>query len=79
MNIQSRKEFETTNAQGDVERKVETMDYSSSAGKGPEMKAVQVAHQHPPTNQKTSGGVLTGAAAAATLALESAKDAISRN
>lgn len=54
------------------------MDYSSSARKGPEMKAVQVTLQHPPTNQKTSGGVLTGAAAAATLALESAKDAISQ-
>ncbi|KAH1045516.1 hypothetical protein J1N35_036300 [Gossypium stocksii] len=63
MHFALKQEFETTNAQG----------------KGPEMKAVQVTHQHLPTNQKTSGGVLTGAAAAATLALESAKDAISRN
>lgn len=78
MHLALKQEFETTNAQGDVERKVVTMDYSSSAGKGPEMKAVQLTHQHPPTNQKTSGSVLTGAAAAATSALESAKDAISR-
>ncbi|XVE87064.1 hypothetical protein DITRI_Ditri18aG0086200 [Diplodiscus trichospermus] len=78
MNAQLRKESATTNEQGEVERKVETLNYSSSAGKGQETKTVQVIHQHPPSNQKTSGGVLTGAAAAVASALESAKDAISR-
>ncbi|XWS29774.1 hypothetical protein CRYUN_Cryun24cG0059400 [Craigia yunnanensis] len=78
MNMQIRKESETTNAQGEVERKVETVDYFSSAGKVQERKSVQVIHQHPQSNQKTSGGVLTGAAVAVASTLESAKDAISR-
>ncbi|OMO56584.1 hypothetical protein CCACVL1_26434 [Corchorus capsularis] len=43
-----------------------------------ETKSVQVIHQIPQTNQKTSGSVLTGAAAAIVSTLESAKDAISR-
>ncbi|WRX10982.1 hypothetical protein QQP08_003469, partial [Theobroma cacao] len=78
MNTQARKESEITNAQGEVERKVETVDYCSSAGKGKEVKTVQVIHQYPGSNQKTGGVVLTGAAAAVASTLESAKDAISR-
>ncbi|GMI76903.1 hypothetical protein like AT5G67265 [Hibiscus trionum] len=79
MNIQSGKEFDTGNAQGEVERKAATADNCSPAGQSQEMKGVQLPHQHPQPNLKTSGGVLTGAAAAAASALESAKDAISRN
>ncbi|XVF15497.1 hypothetical protein REPUB_Repub09cG0158900 [Reevesia pubescens] len=79
MNTHTGKERETTNAQGEVERRVETVDHCSSAGKGQEPKSVQVIHQHPQSNQKTSGGVLTGAAAAVASTLESAKDAISKN
>ncbi|XP_022752089.1 uncharacterized protein LOC111300735 [Durio zibethinus] len=78
MNMQSKKGSETTNAQGEVERKVETLDHRSSAGKGQEPKSVQVIHQHLQSNQNTRGGVLTGAAAAVVSTLESAKDAISR-
>ncbi|OMP01925.1 hypothetical protein COLO4_11479 [Corchorus olitorius] len=69
---------ETTNEQGAVEKKVETVQYFSSAGKPQETKSVQVIHQIPQSNQKTSGSVLTGAAAAVVSTLESAKDAISR-
>ena len=57
---------------------METADYCSSAGKGQEPKSVEVIHQYPEGNQKTSGGVLTGAAAAVVSTLEPAKDAISR-
>ncbi|XVE82844.1 hypothetical protein DITRI_Ditri16bG0038400 [Diplodiscus trichospermus] len=79
MNRQSGKESETINEQGEVERKVETVDHCSSAGKGQEeLKRVEVVHlQHPQSNQKTSGGVLPAAAVAVAPTLESAKDAIS--
>ncbi|KAK8710357.1 hypothetical protein V6N13_145684 [Hibiscus sabdariffa] len=68
-------ESDTASAQGEVEREATP----ASAGKGQEMKGHQLTHQHPQPNQKTSGGVLTGAAAATASALESAKDAISRH
>ncbi|KAE8695950.1 putative LRR receptor-like serine/threonine-protein kinase [Hibiscus syriacus] len=46
---------------------------------GQELKNVQLSHQHSPSNPKTSGSVLTSAAAAVAITLESAKDALSRN
>ncbi|XP_015578301.1 uncharacterized protein LOC8285587 isoform X2 [Ricinus communis] len=71
----------TTNAQGDVEKRIETIDYRSSAGQGQEMRNVQVIHQSNPNKEKsnTSGGVLSNAAASVASTLQSAKEAISRN
>nr|KYP52439.1 hypothetical protein KK1_025744 [Cajanus cajan] len=66
---------ETVNAQNHMEKKVETVDHRSSAGQGQEERNVQVIHQPHP---KTSGGVLSGAAAAVASTLQSAKDAISK-
>ncbi|KAJ9177301.1 hypothetical protein P3X46_012535 [Hevea brasiliensis] len=80
MNAQARREVVTKNAQGDVEKKVETIDYRSSAGQGAEIRNVQVVHQsHPKENLNTSGGVLSNAAASVASTLESAKDAITKN
>ncbi|XP_038902745.1 uncharacterized protein LOC120089373 [Benincasa hispida] len=81
MNMQANKEVELRNAQGQMEKRVETVDYRSSAGQGLEKRNVQVIHQsHPPAeNFATSGGVLAGAAAAVANTLQSAKEAISRN
>lgn len=61
------------------EKKVETVDYRSSAGGVQEQRPVQVTHQpHPPAKKSnTSGGVLENAAASATATLQSAKKAIS--
>ncbi|KAK8694828.1 hypothetical protein V6N13_072372 [Hibiscus sabdariffa] len=75
MNVQSRKELDATNAQSEVEKAANC----SSVEKSQETESMQITHQYPQPNQKTSGGVLTGAAAAAASALESAKDAIARN
>ncbi|XP_004511887.1 uncharacterized protein [Cicer arietinum] len=63
------------NVRSSIERKVETVDYRSSAGQGKEERNVQVVHQ---PHSKTSGGVLTGAADAVASTLQSAKDAISK-
>ena len=70
----------TTNAQGDVERRIETVDYRSSAGQGPEVRKVQVIHHsNPKEDSNTSGGVLSNAAASVASTLQSAKDAITKN
>ncbi|XP_061341570.1 uncharacterized protein LOC133287891 [Gastrolobium bilobum] len=74
MNEQAKKN-ETMNAQSGMERKVETVDYRSSAGQGQEERNVQVIHQ---PHSATSGGVLTNAAAAVASTLQSAKEAISK-
>lgn len=66
------------NAQSAMERKVETVDYRSSAGQGQEERNVQVIHQPHSTTTATSGGVFAGAAAAVASTLQSAKDAISK-
>ncbi|KAG7035166.1 hypothetical protein SDJN02_01961, partial [Cucurbita argyrosperma subsp. argyrosperma] len=79
--MQATKEVERRNAQGELmEKKVETVEYRSSAGQGLEKKNVQVVHQvhSTPQNFATSGGVLAGAAAAVANTLQSAKEAISR-
>ncbi|XVF61247.1 hypothetical protein PTKIN_Ptkin08bG0115000 [Pterospermum kingtungense] len=55
------------------------MEYSASTGKVQETRNVQVIHQPPQSNQKTSGGVLAGSADAVPSALESAKDAMTQN
>jgi len=60
-----------------MEKKVESVDYRSSAGQGQEMRNVEVIHQ-PHTTKNTSGGILAGAAAAVTTTLQSAKDAVSK-
>ncbi|KAL2348360.1 hypothetical protein Fmac_002360 [Flemingia macrophylla] len=73
MNEQA-KQNEAVNAQNNMEKKVETVEYRSSAGQGQEERNVQVTHQ---PHSKTSGGVLSGAAAAVASTLQSAKDAIS--
>ncbi|KAK0603501.1 hypothetical protein LWI29_005612 [Acer saccharum] len=79
MNIQARKETESVNEQGGIERRVvETTDYRSSAGQAQELRTVEVIHQsHPNTNPNTSGGLLAEAAAAVESTLQSAKEAIS--
>ncbi|XP_052879527.1 uncharacterized protein LOC128285686 [Gossypium arboreum] len=65
-------ERETQNAKGEVE------SYYSSKGKGQEIKNAQLIHQDSQNIPKTSGGVLTAAAAGVALTLESAKEAISQ-
>ncbi|KAI4315001.1 hypothetical protein L6164_027855 [Bauhinia variegata] len=73
------KENETRNAKGGSERRVDTMEHRSSAGQGQEERNVQVVHQtHPTQASKTSGGVLSSAAAAVATTLQSAKDALSK-
>ncbi|KAE9607790.1 hypothetical protein Lal_00013448 [Lupinus albus] len=83
MNEQA-KENDTMNAQDTMERKVETMDYRSSAGKqGQEERNVQVIHQ---PHSKIggggggggSGGVLASAIAAVSSTIQASKDAISK-
>ena len=75
-------EVERRNAQGQgqVEKRVETVDYRSSVGQGLEKRNVQVVHvpHSSSENFATSGGVLAGAAAAVANTLQSAKEAISR-
>ncbi|KAH7566632.1 hypothetical protein ACOSP7_023214 [Xanthoceras sorbifolium] len=78
MNMQAKSETESVNEQGEVERRVETRDYQTSAGQVQEQRTVQVIHQsHPKTTPNTSGGLLAGAAAAVESTLQSAKEAIS--
>ncbi|XP_050935390.1 uncharacterized protein LOC103501120 isoform X2 [Cucumis melo] len=82
MNMQANKALERRNAQGQgqVEKRVETVDYRSSVGQGLEKRNVQVVHvpHSSSENFATSGGVLAGAAAAVANTLQSAKEAISR-
>ncbi|KAJ8770781.1 hypothetical protein K2173_021428 [Erythroxylum novogranatense] len=78
MNAQARKETTSVNAQGEVEKRVETIDYSSSAGKLEEVRNVEVIHQPHQPNSNTRGGVLANAAASVASSLQSAKEAISR-
>lgn len=56
-----------------------TVDYRSSPGQGQQLRDVQVVHQSHdnPASAKTSGGVLTAAAASAASSLQSAREAIS--
>lgn len=65
----------TTNPQGGVERRVETVKYDSSGGQGQQVRSVEVVHHLPPN---TSDGVsaATGATSAAESILQSAKEAI---
>ncbi|VFQ70345.1 unnamed protein product [Cuscuta campestris] len=65
-------------SQGQVERKVETVDLRSSAGQSQEKRAVEIIHQ-PNDDKKTSGAVLTNAAASVVSTLDSAKEAISNS
>ncbi|KAG4973196.1 hypothetical protein AAZX31_11G051000 [Glycine max] len=74
MNEQAAKKNDIVNAQNGMEKKVESVDYRSSAGQGQEEKNVQVKVIHQPHSTNTSGGVL----AAAATTLQSAKDAISK-
>nr|GLL26435.1 hypothetical protein DM860_014504 [Ipomoea trifida]GMC99225.1 hypothetical protein DM860_014504 [Ipomoea batatas]GMD00937.1 hypothetical protein DM860_014504 [Ipomoea batatas] len=64
-------------AQGQMERKVETVDYESCAGHAQEQRPVEVTHQ--PVNKKTSGALLTNAAASVVSTLDSAKEALSNS
>nr|GMC97076.1 hypothetical protein DM860_014504 [Ipomoea batatas] len=64
-------------AQGQMERKVETVDYESSAGHAQEQRPVEVTHQL--VNKKTSGALLTNAAASVVSTLDSAKEALSNS
>ena len=69
------------NELGEVESKVSTVDYRTSAGQGQEKRDVQVIHKsHPSENSSTGSGgagVLAGAVAAAAVSIQSAKDAMS--
>ncbi|XP_022149538.1 uncharacterized protein LOC111017948 [Momordica charantia] len=81
--MQAKKEEEEGNGQGQLEKRVNTVEYWTSAGQGQEQRNnVQIVHHvHPqshPSPYATSGGVLAGAAAAIANTLQSAKDAISR-
>lgn len=73
-------EIERRNAQSQIEKRVETVDFRSSEGQGLEKRNVQVIHQPHSSSENfaTSGGVLAGAAAAVANTLQSAKEAISR-
>ncbi|XP_050384628.1 uncharacterized protein LOC126801197 [Argentina anserina] len=81
MNAQAIKEIKARNEEASAkETKVNKVDNRSSAGQGQEQRNVQVIHQsHPSPIPNTSGGVLTGAAAAVASTLKSAKEAISKN
>lgn len=68
-------------AQRQMERKVETVDYRTSAGKCQEYRPIEVVHQpHLPeaSAKTTSGSVLTNAAANVVSTLQTAKEAISK-
>ncbi|XP_050206857.1 uncharacterized protein LOC126656354 [Mercurialis annua] len=80
MNTQIRKET-LSNAQDNVEKRIETTDYRSSAGQGQELRSVEVIHQTNPNKENihTSGGVLSDAAASVAATLQSAKEAITKN
>lgn len=78
-NPSANKAAESKNAADSTEKKVETVDYRSSAGQVQEQRPVQVVHQpHPtPAKSSTSGGLLENAAASVASTLQSAKQAIS--
>ncbi|KAK7406505.1 hypothetical protein VNO78_08132 [Psophocarpus tetragonolobus] len=83
VNMNQQAKNESVNAENPMEKKVETVEYRSSAGQGQEERKVQVIHQ--PHSTKTNDGVLSAAgaatgAAAAVIAstLQSAKDAVSK-
>ncbi|CAA2964782.1 uncharacterized protein LOC111401993 [Olea europaea var. sylvestris] len=81
MSASANKGTETATTQCLNEKKVETVDFRSSAGRDQEQKAVQVIHQPhpqpPAAASNTSGGVLTNAAASVASTLQSSKEAIS--
>ncbi|KAJ6419819.1 hypothetical protein OIU84_029861 [Salix udensis] len=78
MNTHAREETEAATTQGVPEKRVETVDYTSSPGQGQEMRRVVVVHQsNHHDNPTTSGGILAGAAASVASTLEFAKDAVS--
>ncbi|PON67201.1 Small GTPase superfamily, ARF type [Trema orientale] len=80
MDAQPRKESETVNELGEVETKVSTVDYRSSAGQGQEKTDVQVIHKSHPSGNSSAGsggaGILAGAVAAAAVSIQSAKDTL---
>ncbi|XP_059293557.1 uncharacterized protein LOC132046815 [Lycium ferocissimum] len=80
MNSSANKGTQDVNAQNQMERRVETLDYQSSVGQGQEQRPVEIIHQPQISTplSNTSGGVLSNAAASVASTLESAKRAISR-
>ncbi|KAI3451981.1 hypothetical protein Pfo_008646 [Paulownia fortunei] len=80
MSASANKGTNTSGAQRQAEKKVETVDFFTSAGQGQEqIQPVQVVHQphSPPAGSNTSGSILANAAASVASTLQSAKDAIS--
>ncbi|OIV93774.1 hypothetical protein TanjilG_07677 [Lupinus angustifolius] len=78
MNEQA-KENDTMNAQDTMERKVETMDYRSSAGKqGQEERNVKVIHQSHSKSDGGGVGLLASAIATVSSTIQASKDAISK-
>ncbi|KAK6151189.1 hypothetical protein DH2020_016121 [Rehmannia glutinosa] len=74
-------ETNTRGAQTQKEKKVETLDIRSSAGKDQDqIHPVKIVHEphSPPVASNTSGSILAKAAASVESTLESAKDAITR-
>ena len=60
-------------------RRLDTVDFRTSAGEPQEERKVQVIHlSHPTQGSKTSEGVLAGAVAVVVTDLKSAKGAISK-
>ncbi|WCJ31269.1 hypothetical protein M5689_012775 [Euphorbia peplus] len=80
MNAQMQKDVVTSNEQGEMEKRIETVDYRSSAGQGQELRTVEVIHQchAPKKTPNTSGGVLASAAESVASSLQSARDIITR-
>lgn len=68
---------QTTNEQGDLETRVDTVECRSSPGQVQETRRAEVVHQ-PHPGSATTGGVLVDAAAAVANTLQSAKDAVSQ-
>ncbi|XP_059639672.1 uncharacterized protein LOC132282058 [Cornus florida] len=82
MNTSAKEGTETENAQGQMERSVDTVDYRSSPGQCQELRPVQVVHQShspPAVDSNSSGAILADAAASVASALQSAREVLSRN
>ncbi|CAK9152714.1 unnamed protein product [Ilex paraguariensis] len=78
-NTTPNKRTQALNAQGQMERMVDTVDNRSSVGQGQEQKPVQVIHQSHSAKEDsgTGSGVLASATAAVASTLQSAREAVS--
>ncbi|KAG6392887.1 hypothetical protein SASPL_147115 [Salvia splendens] len=78
MNASANKESEDGGVQRQI-KKAETVDFCASAWQGQDpVRRVQVVHHQPAPASKTSGGILSNAAASVVPTLDSAKDTLKR-